>query len=303
MSYLIIITTILCLYTFNKNKEIYSNKKPHQIAILIILKFWYLFATLILMIYIIYFHFPEPSVDNKNVVKPSIDVVYCGFKTVTIVNGKVTQIIHEDGTVHQGVNVASNWSYDGKSIKHLKGEEISCGNVAKTRDEVIKELSSRFKIKPEINGMDQQEGELMAQYTLEMMQKNPACFLVVDASKSTSREGMFYIDCNDQDHNKHRYWVSAENLNNKQLVDSAQSVTDQEAILTCNDALKANAVYPSTYSPSLNTGSSNKSIESNGRNIVEVEFSAKNETGSTTDFNGRCILENGNVIEVTADPR
>lgn len=303
MSYLIIIITILCLYTFNKNKEIYSNKKPHQIAILLILKFWYLFVALILMIYIIYFHFPEPTVENKSIVKPSIDVLYCGFKTLTIVNGQITQIIHEDGTVHQGVNVANNWSYDGRSIKHIKGEVIACGNEAKTRDEVIKELSSRFKVKPEINGMDQQEGELMAQYTLEMMKKDPACFLVSDASKSTSREGMFYIDCNDQDKNKHRYWISAENLYNQNLVESVQSVSDQDAISICNDALKSNVIYSATYSPSLNTGSSNKSIESNGRNIVDIEFSAKNEIGSTIDFSGRCILENGNVIEVTANPK
>lgn len=137
----------------------------------------------------------------------------CGIKTVTISGNTITKIVHEDGTVHTGGSVSNNWTYDGKTITHrLMKKPISCSSKAKSRDEVIAELAGRFEKNPKSYGMTGQEANLMGKYTAKLMRKNNACHLLVDAAKSTSRQEMFYIDCNDKQSKSKRYWVSESDL-------------------------------------------------------------------------------------------
>lgn len=35
--------------------------------------------------------------------------INCGLKTITVQNGKIDQIRHEDGTIHSGSSVSDNW--------------------------------------------------------------------------------------------------------------------------------------------------------------------------------------------------
>ena len=85
------------------------------------------------------------------------ETINCGLKTITVQNGKIDQIRHEDGTIHSGSSVSDNWVYDGKSIKHrLMDDRIPCGTKPKSRDEIIAELSSVFIKNPSLHGMDKQ---------------------------------------------------------------------------------------------------------------------------------------------------
>lgn len=137
------------------------------------------------------------------------NAITCGLKTITLNGNTIAKIVHEDGTIHTGKSVSNNWSYDGKSITHgLMNETISCGNKAKSRDEIITELSGQFSKNPNSYGMNAQEAVLMSEYTEKLMRQDSSCHLLVGAAKSTSRQGMFYIDCNDRQSNTKRYWVS-----------------------------------------------------------------------------------------------
>lgn len=141
------------------------------------------------------------------------ETITCGLKTISVQNGKINQITHEDGTVHDGSSVSDNWGYDGKSIKHrLMDDRIPCGTKPKSRDEVIVELSNRFIKNPSLHGMDKHEARWMSSYTSNLMKTDKNCHLLVDASKSTLRKEMFYIDCNDRSGNSSRYWVAKSDL-------------------------------------------------------------------------------------------
>lgn len=261
-------------------------------------KYWYIFAGLLILILLL-IDFGMNTTNQKSDTDSKITTLSCGFKTVSFLNGKITQIIHEDGTIHQ--DVSNNWSYDGKAIKHSLGEVIPCGNVAKTRDEVINELSSRIKNEPELNGMDQSEADLMAEYTSELMKVEPYCYWVIGAVKSKTKDNMFFIDCNDQSSKFHRYWISNEDLMNKKLVKPLFTIPEVEAIHICNDELKNRTSFPSTYNPSLITGTSSIKNEELGRNLVEIKFSAKNAYGLELNFIGECVFESGEVLDVTAN--
>lgn len=135
--------------------------------------------------------------------------ITCGLKTITLSGNKLAKIVHEDGTIHTGKSVSNNWIYDGKSITHiLTNDTISCGNKAKSRDEIITELSRQFSKNPNSYGMNEQEAILMGEYTAKLMKQDSSCHLLVGAAKSISRQGMFYIDCNDRQSNTKRYWIS-----------------------------------------------------------------------------------------------
>ena len=228
----------------------------------------------------------------------------CGLKTVTLSGNTITKIVHEDGTVHTGGSVSNNWTYDGKFITHrLMNEPIACGSKAKSRDEVIAELSGRFSKNPKSHGMTAQEANLMGKYTANLMRQDASCHLLVDAAKSTSRQGMYYVDCNDKQSKTKRYWVSESDLAGGSLKKAATPVSSSDAISTCNNELKARTTNPSTYDPSLTLGASSRVIERTGRNVVEINFEAANSFGVIGKYVGNCILESGLPIEVTIRDR
>jgi len=228
----------------------------------------------------------------------------CGLKKVTLSGNTITKIVHEDGTVHTGGSVANNWTYDGKAITHrIMKKPISCSSKAKSRDEVIAELSDRFSKNPKSHGMTAREADLMGEYTAKLMRENNACHLLVDAAKSTSRQGMFYIDCNDKQSNTKRFWVSEDDLAGGSLKQAATRVSTGDAISICNAQLKARTTNPSTYDPALALGTTSRVIERTGRNVVEIDFEAANAFGAVAKYVGRCILESGSPIEVTIRDR
>ena len=224
----------------------------------------------------------------------------CGLKTVTLSGNTVTKIVHEDGTVHTDGSVSNNWSYDGKSITHrLMNKPISCGNKAKNRDEVITELSGQFSKNPKSYGMTVQEATLMGKYTAKLMRQDDSCHLLVDAAKSTSRQGMFYVDCNDKQSKTKRYWVSESDLAGGSVKKPATPVSNSDAISICNNELKTRTTNQNTYEPSLISGASSRAVERTGRNVVEINFEAANSFGVVGKYAGSCILESGLPIEVT----
>lgn len=228
------------------------------------------------------------------------ETIHCGLKTINVQNGKINQITHEDGTIHSGSSISENWAYDGKSIKHrLIDERIQCNTKPKTRTEIIEELSSRFIKNPSIHGMDKQEARWMTSYTSNLMKTDKNCHLLVDASKSTQRKDTFFIDCNSLSGNPNRYWISRDDLKAGNSRPPASPVSDAKAIEICNTELRSQTTNPSTYDPSLLTGTTGRTIKANGRNVVEIDFSAANKLGIKSKFRGRCILESGRLIEAT----
>jgi hypothetical protein len=234
----------------------------------------------------------------------SASTITCGVKTITLSANTITKIVHEDGTVHTGASISNNWTYDGKAITHrLLGERIPCGNRPKSRDELIAELSGQFSKDPGSFGMTPREASLMGVYTSKLMKQDPTCHLLVDAAKSTSRPGMFYIDCNDAKANTTRLWLSQKDLQAGTLTTAAKPVSSADAVSICNAQLKSRATNPATYSPSLLTGTSHQAINRTGRNVVEIAFETANAFGVVGQYLGRCILESGTPIEVTITSR
>ena len=232
------------------------------------------------------------------------ETINCGLKTITVQNGKIDQIRHEDGTIHSGSSVSDNWGYDGKSIKHrLMDDLIPCGTKPKSRDDVIAELSSRFVKNPSLHGMDKQEARWMASYIANLMKTDKNCHLLIDASKSTQRKETFYIDCNDHSSRSHRYWVSRGDLKAGIFRPPVTPVSEAAALDICNTELRSKATNPATYNPSLLSGTTSRIVKANGRNIVEIDFSAKSAIGVEGKFRGRCILESGRLIEATVENR
>lgn len=228
----------------------------------------------------------------------------CGLKTISVQNGKIEQIQHEDGTIHSSNSVSDNWGYDGKSIKHrLMDERIPCGTKPKSRDEVVAELSSRFTKNPSLHGMRKQEARWMNRYTANLMNTDKNCHLLVDASKSTHREEMFYIDCNDHSGNSRRYWVSRDDLKAGNSRPPATPVSEAAAIDICNRELRSKATSSAINNPPLLTGITSRIVKSNGRNLVEIDFSTKSAIGVEGKLRGKCILESGRLIESTIETR
>lgn len=234
----------------------------------------------------------------------SAKTIICEMKAITVQNSRIIEIKHEDGTVHTGNSVSENWSYDGKSIKHrLMDERIPCGTKPKSRSEVIQELSSRFSKNPGLYGMNKQEAQLMGRYTANLMKTDKNCHLLVDGAKSTQRTDEFYIDCNDSSGNSKRYWVSGADLKAGTARAPATPISEKEAIGICNEALRSQTTNPSSYKPALLTGTSSRALKENGRNVVEIEFTAKSKLGVEGKYRGRCILESGGLIEAVIEER
>jgi hypothetical protein len=232
------------------------------------------------------------------------EVLSCGLKTVTLKENKIIQIRHEDGTVHRGSSISSNWDYDGNAIRHIHfGDVIPCGTKPKTRQEIISELSSRFIEDPHIYNMNKQEAKWMTEYTARMMTSDLGCHLIITAAKSTQRKGMFYIDCNNKVSKPRRYWVSSNDLAQGIGRNSTSAISEARALDACNGALRAQAMNPATYDPSLITGSTSRIVESVGRNVVEINFTAENGLGIEGKYLGRCVLEAGMMIEAVVTRR
>lgn len=233
------------------------------------------------------------------------EVLTCELKTVTIENGKPVKIRHEDGTVHSGVSVSGNWKYDGTALQHKSVDSMryTCGSKPKSRDEVITKLSQRFVENPKIHGMDAEEAKWMTSYTADLMRKDPNCHLLVDASKSTQRKNMFFIDCNDKASKSHRYWVSRNDLSKGNTKRAAAPISKSKALEICNNELRARTSNPSTYDPALALGSVSRVVESVGRNVVEIDFAAKNSFGLEEKYRGSCVFESGELLEVDVTGR
>ena len=230
--------------------------------------------------------------------------LYCGSKTVTLSGNTVVKIIHEDGTVHDGASISKWWSYDGKAIMHSRLQErLLCSTKAKSRNEIIEELSGRFSKNPKVHGMTAQEAKLMGQYTAMLMRQESSCHLLVDASKSTQRQGMFFIDCNDQQAKTKRIWISESDLKQGVVKQAAAPISTSKAISICNDALKSRTKNKSTYDPALTLGTVSRTVERTGRNVVEIDFKAANSYGVVGKYVGSCILESGSLMEVTINER
>lgn len=223
----------------------------------------------------------------------------CGLKTITLSGNAITKIVHEDGTVHTGPSVANNWTYDGTSITHrIIGDALACSSTVRTREEVITELSGRFTKNPRSFGMTPKEASLMQTYSANLMRQNNACHLLVDAAKSTSRKGMFFIDCNDKQAQTKRFWVSEADLAAGSLKKPAAPMSRPQALAQCNAELRARTFIPNTY-VSASSPTRNQVIERTGRNVVEVDFEAVSALGNVTGYVGRCTFESGTPIEVT----
>ncbi len=229
----------------------------------------------------------------------SAQVLTCGLKKVTINDGQIRKIEHEDGTVHVGNSVSQNWSYDGVSIKHrLFDDSIACDSKPKSRDEIISELSGRFLNNPSSYGMNNDEAELMRDYTANLMKNDTSCYLLVDAAKSVSKGGMFYIDCNDKLANPKRYWVSDSELKDGKIKKPIMPINENTAKNICNEEIKKRIFNPEKYNPSLVMGSTSRIVESLGRNVVEIDFKAPDKLGVESEYTGKCILEGGSIVEV-----
>jgi len=228
------------------------------------------------------------------------EVITCGPKTITVEGGKLVRIKHEDGTVHSGGSVSQNWVYDGKSIKHnLLDNKIPCGTKPMTREETIASLSKRFSENPSLYGLNAKEGHAMTAYAAGLMNSSSTCHLLVDGAKSTQRAGMYWIDCNDKSGTSRRHWISEGDLLQGQVREAVKPISESAAIELCNKELRARTTNPSTYDPAILTGTSSRTIVANGRNVVEIRFSAKNSFGVEGDYLGKCILEGGRMLEVT----
>lgn len=226
--------------------------------------------------------------------------ITCGPKTITVEGGKLVRIKHEDGTVHSGGSVSRNWVYDGKSIMHnLLKKKIPCGTKPMTRGETVASLSKRFSENPSSYGLSAKEGQAMTAYAARLMNSSGTCHLLVDGAKSTQRAGMYWIDCNDKSGTSRRHWISERDLLQGTIREAVKPISERAATEICSKELKARTTNPSTYDPAILTGTSSRTIAANGRNVVEIRFSAKNSFGVEGDFLGKCILEGGRMLEVT----
>lgn len=237
----------------------------------------------------------------------SAKVLSCGPKAVEVSGNRIVSIRHEDGSVHRGRSVSDNWTFDGRSIVHrLIREPILCSDETPktiTREDVIQRLSRPFANHPARYGMSQEEGEQMARYTENLMRTDQDCYRATDAAKSTSRPGMFYIDCTNQADQIRRFWISSSDLSSGTQRSMPKPLDQNDAIRACSNQLRARVVNPSTYDPAVLTGSTHRAHEITGRNTVTIEFLARDSKGVERQYLGRCILEAGNPIEVTISTR
>lgn len=251
---------------------------------------------------------PQPQKETAPILVPTTQSpnspINCGLTKIKVQKGQIIWIQHEDGTVQSGVGVSSNWTYDGKSIKHnLMRDAIPCGTQEKNREEVINELSSRFQNQPNVYGFTQSQGKWMSEYTAKLMRSGTTCYLMVDAARSEQRKNMFYIDCNDRRGQSHRYWVSSEDLKSGTLRPPSSSIDEGVAFQMCNAELRSRTTNPATYDPAVFTGTISRTVEEVGRNIVEINFTAANAFGVESKYKGECVLESGNVIDVSISER
>ena len=231
------------------------------------------------------------------------ETVHCGNKTIVVQDGKLTQITHEDGSIHTGDSVSENWQYNGKSIKHrLETKAIPCGTKPRSKDELAAESAAKFTQNPTLHGLSAREAKLLSTYARKLMAADPTCAYLVDGAKSTQRKDMYYLDCRDQQGEVQRRWLSRGDLAGGNIQEGSSTIRNEAAERVCHDQLRSKVVIPSTYRPSV-LGTTSRAIPENGRNVVEVEFTAKNSLGGETKYRGKCIIENGRSLEVTVQQR
>lgn len=227
------------------------------------------------------------------------EAVHCGNKKIVVQDGKVTQITHEDGSTHTGASASENWQYNGKNLKHrLDTKAISCGTKPKSRDELAAESASKFTQSPALHGLSVGEAKLLSTYARKLMVTDPTCTYLVDGAKSTQRKDMYYLDCRDERGEVQRRWLSRGDLADGDIKTGSSTISNDVAERVCHDQLRSKVVIPSTYRPSA-LGTTSRAIPENGRNVVEIEFAAKNNLGAETKYRGKCIIENGRSLEVT----
>ncbi len=113
---------------------------------------------------------------------------------------------------------------------------------------------------------------------------------------------MYYLDCRDQQGEVQRRWLSRGDLAGGDIKAGPSTIRNEAAERVCHDQLRSKVVIPSTYRPSV-LGTTSRAIPENGRNVVEIEFTANNSLGGETKYRGKCIIENGRSLEVTVQQR
>ncbi|MBV5336985.1 MAG: hypothetical protein J0653_03105, partial [Deltaproteobacteria bacterium] len=218
------------------------------------------------------------------------ETIHCGNKTIVVQDGKLTQITHEDGSTHSGGSISENWQYNGKSIKHrLDTKAIPCGTKPKSRDELSAESAAKFTQNPSLYGLSVGEAKLLSKYARKLMAMDSTCVFLVDGAKSTQRKDMYYIDCRDVRGEVQRRWLSRGDLAGGDIKAGPSTIGNDSAERVCHDQLRSKVAIPSTYRPS-SLGTTSRAVPENGRNIVEIEFSAKNSLGGESTYRGKCII-------------
>lgn len=113
---------------------------------------------------------------------------------------------------------------------------------------------------------------------------------------------MYYVDCRNSRGESERRWITRNELLSGRVAAGTNIVSDEVAIDVCHKQLKAKVTNPSTYNPAIMAVTS-RTIPEMGRNLVTVEFSAKNSMGAESKFRGECLIENGQPLETKLQQR
>jgi len=240
---------------------------------------------------------------EQNPAKPLIvKTRYCGLKTIEIVDNSLVRIIHASGEASSG---GKYWKYDGDTLVHelLPESEMQCSKDAPTREFVVDSLSSVFLEKRKVYGFGKKEAKRFSAYTKKMMEEDNSCWTVTDGSKSSNRSGWYYVDCLSKSKEQKRWWVDKRMLKKVRLGEPSEALDAYAARDLCNEELKYRVNNPSTYDPSLLTGTSSNVIAATGKNIVSIDFSAKNSFNLELEFVGVCDFEDGKLKDVRIQER
>lgn len=230
------------------------------------------------------------------------DQLQCGNKSIALQDSRIISITHEDGSTHKGAGVADYWQYNGKAIKHkLDTKWLTCGSKPKSSDELAAETAAKFANNPKLHGLTVQDGKLMTRYAKQLLAHDSDCKYIVDGAKSSVRKDMYYIDCRNVRGDSERRWITSTELRSGQLTGS-NTVSNNAAVELCHVQLRAKLSNPASYDPNT-LGITSREIHEIGRNVVTIEFSAKNSLGQLAKYRGECLLERGRALETTVKQR
>ena len=241
--------------------------------------------------------------ENKGAVKPIIvKTRYCGLKTVELTGNVVQRIIHATGESTGG---GKYWKYDGETLVHelLPDNKLPCSDQAPSREAIVDSLSSVFEANRKTYDFSRKEAKRFTAYTKTIMVEDNSCWTILDVSKSVERRGWYYIDCLSESQERRRWWLDKKMLRKNELGSPAEALGAIEARDMCSAALKYKVNNPSTYDPSLLTGTSSNVMEETGKNFVSIKFTAKNSFNLELEFDGICHFEDRGLKDVKIKER